>query len=145
MKQVPSSQIDALRHGIDSLIRRFKIAEVGSMDHSIRLNPIDLQAILFLANHPDSTASELGRYLGVVATTTTALVDRLVRRALVSRSRVESNRRVVHLNLTDDGRNQSAQIVETQNDHCRRMLEVLTPEERDHLVAAITKIAKSGS
>ena len=146
MTRRPSKQqIDTLRLGIDSLMRRFKIAEAGSAaeDDDLRLNPSDIQALLFIADHPGCTARAVGQHLGVVPTTTSALLDRLVRRGLVLRERVENNRRVVRLNLLQAGRERVRRIIETSNAHCRAMLEALKPDERTCFVNAVTKIASS--
>lgn len=144
MKKPTADQINLLRHGIDGLVRRFKIAEESSSPKSaIRLNPIDMQALLFVGENPAATATALGQHLGVVPTTTSALVDRLVRQGLLFRERVESNRRVIHLSLSKKGEDVARGIVDVQNAHCRTMLEALNPDERAHLVQAITKIVNT--
>lgn len=146
MTKPTADQIDRLRVGIDDLVRRFKIAEAApSAGSHVRLNPIDIQALLFIADNPASTARALGQHLGVVPTTTSALVDRLVRQGLLLRERTETNRRVVSLTLSAEGMDAAQQIVEVQSDHCRQMLEALEPEERQQLVAAIAKIANTRS
>ena len=101
-----------------------------AVEGALKLNPIDVQALLFIADHPGCTASVVGQHLGVVATTTSALLDRLVRYGLVLRERVESNRRIVHLSLRAAGQERVKRLIETANAHCRAMLEVLAPEER---------------
>ena len=144
MTQPSKQQIDALRRGIDSLVRRFKIAEAApATKGDLKLNPIDIQAMLFIADHPGCTARAVGQHLGVVPTTTSALLDRLVRHALVLRERVESNRRIVRLSLQVAGCQRVKRFIETSNAHCRAMLEVLEPDERTRFVNAVTKIVSS--
>jgi DNA-binding MarR family transcriptional regulator len=144
MTKPTKTQIDTLRVGIDNLVRRFKIAEAGpAVEGALKLNPIDVQALLFIADHPGCTASVVGQHLGVVATTTSALLDRLVRYGLVLRERAESNRRIVHLSLRAAGQERVKRLIETANAHCRAMLEVLAPEERACFVEAVIKIASS--
>lgn len=144
MTQPSKQQIDTLRLGIDSLMRRFKIAEAKlAAEGDLKLNPIDIQALLFIADHPGCTANAVGQHLGVVPTTTSALLDRLVRQGLILRERVESNRRIVHLSLPEAGHERVKRIIETSNAHCRAMLEALKPDERTRFVNAVTKIANS--
>jgi DNA-binding MarR family transcriptional regulator len=144
MTQPSKQQIDTLRRGIDSLVRRFKIAEAGpASEGDLKLNPIDIQALLFIADHPGCAARAVGQHLGVVPTTTSALLDRLVRRGLVLRERVESNRRIVHLSLPEAGHERVKRIIETSNAHCRAMLKALEPEERSRFVNAVAKIVSS--
>jgi hypothetical protein len=64
MTKPSKRQIDTLRVGIDTLMRRFKIAEAGSADErGHKLNPIDIQVLLFIADHPGCTARAVGQHL----------------------------------------------------------------------------------
>lgn len=135
-------QVDALRVAIDKLTRRFKIAETAS-DDGPKLNPIDLQAMFFIADHPNCTASEVSQHLGVAATTMSAVADRLVQHGLITRERVSSNRRIVSLALSGEGLRRVDAAVQTQSDHCRAMLSALEPDERIGFLTAIAKIADS--
>lgn len=135
-------QVTDLRIAIDKLVRRFKIAETGG-DDGPKLNPIDLQTMFYVAEHPNCTASEVAQYLGVAATTMSAVADRLVRHGLITRERVTSNRRIVSLALSEEGRQRVDAAVETQYNHCRAMLSALEPDERPRFLSAITKIADS--
>ena len=87
--------------------------------------------------------ADLGQFLGVVPTTTSAIVDRLVRRDLVIRNRTEMNRRVVQLELSDEGRRVAAALLAQQDHHCRVMLATLDKADRKAFVRAMEKIAKS--
>jgi DNA-binding MarR family transcriptional regulator len=136
------TQVAALRTAIDKLMRRFKIAETAG-DNEPKLNPIDLQAMLFIADHPNCTASEVSQHLGVVATTMSAVTDRLVRHGLIRRKRVSSNRRIVSLALSKEGLRRIDAAVQAQNDHCHAMLSALEPDERAGFLSAIVKIADS--
>lgn len=140
MSDSDDPEVTALRLGIDGLIRRFKIAEAAASRVERRLNPIDVQALQFIAAVPGCHAAAVGQHLGVVATTTSALVDRLVRQGLVTRQRVESNRRIVVLDLSPEGKAQVEAFVATQNEHCRLMLSALDGPERQALIGAIRKI-----
>lgn len=135
-------QVNQLRVAIDTLVRRFKIAESVETDGP-KLNPIDLQALFFVADHPRCTASEVAQHLGVVATTMSAVIDRLVRHDLLMRARVSSNRRIVSLTLTEQGRRQVDAAIEAQNEHSRAMLSALDEQERADFIKAFTKIIAS--
>jgi DNA-binding MarR family transcriptional regulator len=75
----------------------------------VRLRPWSLNqsqgsALLVLAQHGPQRMSHLARFLLQQTQTTTDLVDRLERRNLVRRIRHETDRRVVLVEITDDGR-----------------------------------------
>jgi DNA-binding MarR family transcriptional regulator len=142
MTKPTHTQISALRNAIDKLTRRFKIAEAAGAEGP-KLNPIDLQTMFFVADQPDCTATEVAQHLGVAATTMSAVADRLVRYGLITRERVSSNRRIVSLTLSEEGRRRVEAAVQTQHDHCRAMLSALEPQERPGFLAAIAKIADS--
>ena len=142
MSAPSQTQIDTLRLSIDALVRVFRITDSPALGPDApRLNPPDMQALLFVAQNPDCISADVGAFLGVVPTTTSALVDRLVRQGLLLRARTETNRRVVLLRLTDTGAELVRQIIAQQNDHCRIMLEALSETERDAFLSAARKIA----
>jgi DNA-binding MarR family transcriptional regulator len=68
------------------------------------LNQSQAAALLVLAQHGPQRMSHLARFLLQQTQTTTDLVDRLERRGLVRRIRHETDRRVVLVEITDDGR-----------------------------------------
>ena len=136
-----TKQAAELRRAIGALSQRFKSAEavVGS---GKLLNPLDMQILLFVADHPACMATEVARHLMVAATTMSSAIDRLTRQGLLSRKRPDDNRRAVSLTLTDAGQ-AYVSLVEVQTDHCRTMLERLTPEEQDMFVRLVAKTSQS--
>lgn len=146
MSSPSPAQIEALRLAIDVLVRVFKITDSPALGAGTpRLNPPDMQALLFVARHPDCIASHLGAFLGVAPTTVSALVDRLVRQGLMVRARTDANRRVVLLRLTGAGEAVVRQIISQQDDHCRQMLSALTEAEREAFLQAARKIVSAMS
>ena len=66
------------------------------------LGPSDLRCLDWLASGP-MTAGELSRAVGLRPAATTALLDRLERDGWVRRTRADSDRRRVQVELTDEG------------------------------------------
>ena len=135
------AQIAELRTAIDAMVRAFKITDDVVVGSAGKLNPSDVQALLFIRDHDLCIASDISAFLGVVPTTSSAIIERLVRRGLVVRDRTEANRRIVQLSLTRSGRQTTDAIIEEQNSHCAQMLARLEPAERGGFVRAMTKIA----
>lgn len=137
-----ATQIETLRLSIDALVRVFRVTDSPALGRGMpKLNPPDIQALLFVARNPDCIAADVSAFLGVVPTTTSALVDRLVRQGLLLRARTEANRRVVLLQLTEMGEEVVRQIIAQQDDHCRIMLEALSETERETFLKAAQKIS----
>lgn len=56
-----------------------------------------------IAERPDITVSQLSQALAVHVSTASNLLDKMARAGLIERQRVESDRRLVRLRLTDSG------------------------------------------
>ncbi|WP_018689497.1 MarR family winged helix-turn-helix transcriptional regulator [Ahrensia kielensis] len=135
-------QAAELRRAIGALSLRFKSAEaeVGS---GKLLNPLDMQILLFVSDHPACKAAEVARHLLVAATTISSATDRLTRQGLLSRERPEKNRRVISLSLTVAGQAYVSALLQVQTDHCLSMLEKLSPDEQDLFIQLFRKISQN--
>lgn len=114
---------------------------VQTVHGELKLAPHDIQSMRFIADHPGCMSGTVADFLGVVPTTMTSIVDRLVKREFVSRERPESNRRAVALHLTDEGVRIFAQLDTEELDSSRFMLQILPEDERDGFVRAMVRIA----
>lgn len=142
MSELNNEQVEDLRAAVEVLVRVFKVGEAtGDGCMTPKLNPPDVQSLLYVHAHPQCIASEVATFLNVVPTTMSAIVDRLVRRDLICRQRVEENRRIVQLAVTQAGRMEAERLIAQQFEHCKVMLAALLPEERAPFVQAMGKIA----
>jgi len=142
MSTPTDKQTTTLRTAIDALMRRFKIAESEVSDGK-PLNQIDIQVMLFVSAHPGCGPTDVARYLGVAPTTITSATDRLASRDFLQRDRFDKDRRSIALKLTESGAAYVSNLVDVQKNHCRMMLEQLSPKEQDLFISFITKIAQS--
>ncbi|MFC4255921.1 winged helix DNA-binding protein [Altererythrobacter xixiisoli] len=141
MTEPTQSQIDQLTIAFERFTRRFKVAEAGAaMEHN--LNALDVQALLFVEDHPGCSLGDVARYLQVAMTTMSSAADRLVRRDMMERQRPEANRRSVALTLTAKGKASVAGYMAGYGDACRAMLDPLDPEERIEFLRLTDKMAK---
>ncbi len=132
-----------LQSAISTIVRIQKILEpsVETAHGALKLAPSDIQTMRFIAGHPGCMSGSVATFLGVVPTTMTSIVDRLVKRGFVSRARPESNRRAVSLNLTEEGAAAFARLEAEELASSRFMLEALPEEERAAFVRSMTRIA----
>lgn len=72
----------------------------------------------------------------------TGLIDRLVEKKLVCRSRSSEDRRVVQVELTDEGRELHQSALESQVKFASGLLKSLSAEEQDALLALFNKISE---
>lgn len=91
----------ALLHAHHDLTNRLD-AELRA-NHEITLGDYDVLVRLARADRRRLTMTELSRRAMIPPSSVTRVVDRLVKRGLVSRERSDSDTRVVHAQLTADG------------------------------------------
>ncbi len=71
----------------------------------------------------------------------TGLIDRLVEKRLVKRDRSAEDRRVVQVELTEEGRDLNEAATARQVEFARGLLKGLNAEEQDALVVLMNKVA----
>lgn len=71
----------------------------------------------------------------------TGLIDRLVEKKLVCRDRSNDDRRVVQVELTDEGRELHQAASEGRLEFARDLLKTLSAEEQESLVSLLGKIS----
>lgn len=109
----PAVELDAPATQVGRLIKQVFSSLVRHID--ARMQPLELTAmqwepllVLFLGRA--DTVAALARECSVDCGAMTRLLDRLEQKQLLQRQRSESDRRVVHLMLTDKGREVAASI-----------------------------------
>jgi DNA-binding MarR family transcriptional regulator len=70
----------------------------------------------------------------------TRMLDRLEQKQLLQRQRSDSDRRVVHLTLTDKGRDAAEQIPQVLREELQRHLEGFSPAEFNALNKSLTRM-----
>lgn len=103
---VPSESMGHLLHHVVQAIRRE--AEVRMARHG--LTDAQWKPLWMISTGRADTALEMARELGMDAGAMTRMLDRLVAKGLVERTRSEADRRVAHLRLTEAGEAAAAHI-----------------------------------
>jgi MarR family transcriptional regulator, organic hydroperoxide resistance regulator len=97
--------------GAVSALIRAEHRHAAFVSQAMELPLADMLALYHLANEPLS-ASALGDRLGLTSGSITALVDRLVDRNLAKRTKHATDRRVVLIEMTKTGHNQSWKLLQ---------------------------------
>jgi len=136
-------EIESLHKAVTALMKALKIAEKNVQVAHRELNfvAVDIATLRYLTDHPDCMLSDLAGHLGVVPTTASSVVDRLVERGFVSRERPETNRRSIALRMTSDGQHAFALINAEEKQTMKIMLDALPEEDRAQFVKSMTHIA----
>lgn len=101
------------RKSVGSLLSRVRVAMLAALDEELaadkRLAPLELSAAQFiviasLAGDERKSASDLCKGISYDAGAMTRMLDRLEGKGLIRRNRSPEDRRLVYLELTDEGR-----------------------------------------
>lgn len=138
-----TDNVHALHEAVTAILRALKIAEtqVRVAHKDLNFVPADIQTLRFVSQHEACMLSDLAAHLGVVPTTASSVVDRLVDRGFLRRERPETNRRAVSLHLTDEGADAFGRIEEEELATMRIMLDALPEKDRDAFVRSMKRIA----
>ena len=101
----------------------------------------EMNVLLFLANNPQyDTARDVTEFRGLSKSQVSQAVELLVAEGLVSRTPDSSDRRVVHLSLTEE-----AGPLARQNSCAARLLSGFGPKESDQLLTFLERVLENGS
>jgi DNA-binding MarR family transcriptional regulator len=123
-------------------LRRVMMARTAPAPSDVELSAQDWRALPTLADRGRMTMTDLAEALGVPLSTATRLVERLIHKGLVSRSRIEDDRRVVRVELSEDGRKLMQVFMEKRLEMSRNMLSPLTQGEREIFIELMRKITQ---
>ncbi len=105
---------------------------------------IEAHIIAFLHNNPGmDTASDICEYRMLPKSNVSVAVDGLIGRGWLSRKTDSIDRRVIHLELTDDAANVIAALTIAQQSYFDRVLDGLSSEERDSLGRLMDRISQN--
>lgn len=99
-----------------------------------------LHVLMVLQQDGPMTVSELAHLLHISAPSASALLDRMEERSLVHRVRDVTDRRVVHVEMSDHGRSVVEELTWLRQDQLQRLLGAMTAEELRDLSRGVTAI-----
>lgn len=138
MTSVHASPIDSVR-----AFHRFYTRQIGLLDEGLHASPFSLtevRVLYELGHRPPSTASRIGRDLGLDPGYLSRLLAGFLRRGILKRERSASDGRRSLLRLTPKGERTLKPLERAADRQAAHMLETLTPPERDRLVEAMRTI-----
>ena len=94
-----------------------------------------------LAHDGCMTQRDLQEASCITSASLSEVVTKLETEGLLSRERSETDRRQLTLTLTDEGRRRARNFIESRREFERLAFDCLTPEERDHLLEPLARVA----
>jgi MarR family transcriptional regulator, organic hydroperoxide resistance regulator len=123
---------------LDNLPKVFFPEEWIQLD--LTVSKTELLAMLIVDRYGEVIMSQISDYLNAPLSTTTGLVNRLVKNGYLQRERSEEDRRIVAIQLTDQGKSMMAEVKASLESYLERIKEVLSAEERQYILQIFLKI-----
>jgi DNA-binding MarR family transcriptional regulator len=108
--------------------------------HRADISMTHFHLLSMLERHGSITMSRIAELLDVSVSNATGLIDRIEERGLVERVRVPTDRRVVHVQLTDKGRQQLHEIELFKEDMINAVLARLDERELRRVAQAMADL-----
>lgn len=102
-------------------------------------------ALQSLSNHETLSVNALASDLGLTVSTTSRVIDQLVAKELAERRTSETDRRVLEVNITDEGRRLVDRILSGLLTREQEILERIPEEARDYVIWAIQQVSAAAS
>jgi len=104
-------------------------------------SPGRFATLTIIARNPGISQTELSLASGRDKSSVTPVVEDLVRRGLIERKRVRSDRRAYRLNLTPAGKKTLLSLTRIARRHEVNLDRIIGPRERERFLAILKKIA----
>ena len=116
------------------------LRSVDTRMQSLELTAMQWEPLLMLALGRADTVAALARECNVDCGAMTRMLDRLEQKQLLQRQRSESDRRVVHLALTEKGRDAADEIPQVVREELQRHMAGFSPVECALLNKLLTRM-----
>ncbi len=102
----------------------------------------ELNIVYFLGQNPGKIQREIATHLGLSASNTSIVVNKLVKKKLAQRLRFEEDRRIIRLELTAKGLTAYQKMLDGHLKICDYLLSGLTPPEQGQLLQLLEKAVR---
>jgi len=123
---------------LDNLQKVFFPEEWIQLD--LTVSKTELLAMLIVDRYGEVIMSQISDYINAPLSTTTGLVNRLVKNGYLQRERSEEDRRIVAIQLTDKGKSTMTEVKDNIESYLERINAILSAEERQVLFQIFLKI-----
>jgi DNA-binding MarR family transcriptional regulator len=105
----------------------------------------EMRAIAVLKSIGCSIMSDFADAMGAPLSTASHMIERLVKKGMVERLRTEKDRRVVHVELSAEGKKRERLFLDQRLAMAREMLAPLSPGEREIFMELLGKMIQSAN
>jgi DNA-binding MarR family transcriptional regulator len=142
------------KKSVGALLSRVRVEMLATLDNELaadkRLAPLELSAAQFIiianlaGSEEPKSASDLCKGISYDAGAMTRMLDRLESKGLIRRNRSPHDRRLMHLELTEEGRAAYPRMREISMAVANRFLRGFTKTEARQLEGMLTRMLENG-
>lgn len=138
-----SSHMDRTDQSLIALRRILRATEIygRKLAKAAGLTAVQFRVLQIVAERGTCTATEIAQKMRVSQATVTSLVDKLVRRGVVTREKSQTDRRQIHIIINKDGREIVSHAPDALQQRYVRKFEALEDWEQAQLVASLERVA----
>ena len=139
-----SIKFGALEHWVGFNLRMAQEATFQAFSRlslEIGESPGRFATLTLIARNPGISQTELSHAAGRDKSSLTPVVEDLVRRGMIERKRMDSDRRTYRLNVTPAGRQTLTQLTRCARKHERNLDSIIGARDRQRFLALLKKIA----
>jgi MarR family transcriptional regulator, organic hydroperoxide resistance regulator len=133
------NEIIVLQRKIDQSRRQYESDAWIGLDITIP----QLKSLFFIRNQETTNLSKLAIALNVTPTNVTGIVDRLVKKGLITRTESDQDRRILLLRATNEGEELVARLRETRRGYMSELLGHMNANELAALAKGFTLLVKA--
>ena len=110
------------------------------IDLDLSFSKTELFSMIIIDRYGEMTMSRIASYIQIPMSTTTGIIDRLVKKGYLKRERSESDRRIVVTGLTDKGQDLMNRFKNQISHYIQRIDNALSEEEKQLMYRIFIKI-----
>ena len=131
---------------VQEILKQFtQLHDAAAGGPQANLGHQDLRVVELLGESGPQMMRSLAEHLGVAVNSMTNLIDHLEQKGLAHRTRSDVDRRVIHVDLTDEGKGAYKAASNAKFLFHRALLSSLTEDEQQILLVLFRKISREGS
>lgn len=132
---------ECMRHmdkAILALKKKLVIKVMQGIDHSLSISHMGL--LKFISDYDHCTVSDIANHLNITLSGVTQLTEKLVHMKLVTRTRSEEDRRIVCINITEEGKKLVEKFHQNRAKVFKEWFSILSEEEAKTYFRILEKI-----
>ena len=134
-------QAQRLSECLEYMMMKFKSVDMDCMQIKSDLSSRDFHLISFVGHHDNVIMKDIADELGVPMSTATGIVDKLVQKGYLKRKYSESDRRIVLIDLDNDGKDAFDLFARLKQEASESILSILSTEDSEIFIRYLERIA----